>query len=167
MKRLGLLLLLMVLPSLALATDSYNLGANVVTAGNYVQQVAANSNLGTGSINGCLTASGTNTDTTTLGCGSQKLTLTANDTLTIAKGTLAVTPSVTSVIGINFLICQDGTGNHTLSIAADGTTVLHLYWNGGAQPGYTLTANNGDAYSCSFDGTNLRCAQTMSNQPCV
>lgn len=165
MKRLGLLLLLMVLPSLALATDSYNLGANVVTAGNYVQQVAANSNLGTGSTNGCLTASGTNTDTTTLGCGSQKLTLTANDTLTIAQGTLAVTPSVTSVIGINFLICQNATGNFTLAFAA-GSGISNIYWNGGAQPGYTLTANNGDAYSCSFDGTNLRCAQTMSNVPC-
>lgn len=224
MKKLGLLLMLMVLPLAARAGDSYNLGASVVTAGNYVHQMAANANL-------------TGTDTVLLANGSQKLTLTANETLTIAltnlpawqsthsyalntqifpttnntagnyfqvtacsggcpqnsggsqpnwasscgahystctdgsvtwtnEGPVLLTSaSATSLPTFNFQICQNGTGNFTLAFAA-GTGVSNLYWSGGAQPAYTLTANNGDMYTCTFDGTNLRCQETMSNQPC-
>lgn len=107
----------------------------------------------------------TGTDTVSLSGGNQKLTLTANETLTIQSGTLPGTPSATNLILTQFEICQNGTGNFTLAFAT-GTGVTNLYWSGGAQPGYTLTASNGDWYACSFDNTSLRCRETMSNQPC-
>lgn len=105
------------------------------------------------------------TDTISLAGGNQKFTLTANETLTIQEGAITNTPSATNLYRTQFEICQNNTGNFTLAFAA-GTGVSNIYWSGGAQPGYTLTAGNGDWYSCSYDGTYLRCAETMSNVPC-
>lgn len=107
----------------------------------------------------------TGTDTVSLSTGNQKLTLTANETLTIQKGTITNTPSATNIYTNQFEICQNATGNFTLAFAA-GTGVSNIYWNGGAQPGYTVTPSNGDWYTCQYDGTNLRCRETMSNAPC-
>jgi hypothetical protein len=107
----------------------------------------------------------TGTDTIFLSSGNQKLTLTANETLTIQAGSIANTPSATNLYRAQFRICQNATGNFTLAFVA-GTGVSNIYWSGGAQPGYTLTPNNGDSYECFYDGTNLRCREFMSNVPC-
>jgi hypothetical protein len=107
----------------------------------------------------------TGTDAISLSAGNQKLTLTANETLTIQAGSIANTPSATNLYRVQFRICQNATGNFTLAFAP-GPGVNNIYWSGAAQPGYTLTPNNGDWYECFYDGANLRCREFMSNVPC-
>lgn len=137
----------------------------------------------------------TGSDTVSLSGGNQKFTLTANESnagctgsaapdacctgagtgtcgLTIQEGALPGTPSTTNLYTTQFEICQNGTGNFQLAFAA-GTGVINFEWSGSGsasatvgQPGYTLTAGNADWYACNFDGTSLRCKETMSNQPC-
>lgn len=166
MKRLGLLLLLLALPLPAGATDYYNLGANVMSRQYTAAVTQANVNLAGPTDLVCLgtSSSGCASPTAELQ-GAGKLTLQGNDTITIKAGALPITASPSNVLTVQFQICQDGTGNHTLAFGVAGA-ISQLYWNGGTQPGYTLTANNGDSYSCSYDGTSLRCAETMSNVPC-
>jgi hypothetical protein len=142
--------------------------------------MAASANLGAGATAGA--------DTVSLAIGNQKLVLTANESnsgctanatpdacctgsgtgtcgLTIQEGSISNTPSTTNLFRSQFEICQNGTGNFQLAFLA-GTGVSNIYWSGGSQPGYTLTASNGDWYECNYDGTNLRCRMTMSNLPC-
>lgn len=119
----------------------------------------------------------TGTDTISLSTGNQKLTLptsgtSATETLTIQKGALSPAASALNVFVVQFLICQNTGGNVTLTFAA-GSGITNFEWTVAGstsatvgQPGYTLTAGNGDWYTCTFDNTNLKCSEVMSNQPC-
>lgn len=109
----------------------------------------------------------TGTDTVLLSAGAQKVVMpnTSGTAETITLSSTGVTPtaSPTTQWPNTFEICQGTGGNDTLTFALSG--ISNLYWSGGVQPGYTLTASRCDWYSCKYDGTNIRCAQTMSNQP--
>jgi hypothetical protein len=105
----------------------------------------------------------TGTDTVPLLANGAKYVLTANETLTIQQGSVAA--SLTRRSRFAMQICQNATGNFTLSFAA-GKGISNINWSGGMQPGYTLTANSGDFYECLYDGSNLDCRETISNVPC-
>jgi hypothetical protein len=108
----------------------------------------------------------TGTDSVSLSGGNQKLTLTANETLTINEGTISNTPSATNLYRTQFEICQNGTGGYTIALSA-GTGVSNIYLSGGASSlGNTLTASYGDWLTCNYDGTNLRCGFSQVNEPC-
>lgn len=114
------------------------------------------------------------TDTVTLASGNQKVTLGANEVITLAAGTFPITSSATNINPITLEVCQDGTGNRTLNFVA-GAGVTNICYSGGgtcaaspAQPviGYTLTASNGDVWKVDFNGTNVYLSQVMTNVPC-
>jgi hypothetical protein len=108
-------------------------------------QFASNQNLtGTDTINMCA-------------AGYVKLTLTANETLTISATGCPNTPTPNTRYELEAQICQNGTGNYTYSGFTNGTNISNVYYQNGQVPGNTLVANYGDWWACDYDGTNLYC----------
>jgi hypothetical protein len=105
----------------------------------------------------------TGTDTVSLSEGNAQYTLTANETLTIQAGSLSATPI--NRFDWQFEVCQNAGGNFTLAFSP-GTGISAIQWSGGSQPGYSMTASNGDVYDCSYNGTNLYCREIISNVEC-
>jgi hypothetical protein len=104
--------------------------------------------------------------------GFQKITLSTNETLTLAcslpaaPATLFPTPTPTPAVPatmqrFELLVCQDSTGGHTLTFNNS-----NIRWSNATQPGYTLTAGNGDRYFFEWDGVNFRELGFESNVQC-
>jgi hypothetical protein len=135
----------------AFAANTNLTGADtLVLTGNATVTLAANE-----SNNGC-TGSGM-PDACCSGpqTGSCGLTLSAS----------GITASSTAIYTTRFQICQNGTGNFQLAFLP-GTGISTVNWDGGQQPGYTLTPSTGDLYRCDYNGSIVNCALSMSAIPC-